>query len=203
MKLYNSIGPNPKVVRMFAAERNIALELVEVDLMAAANRAEPYLKVNPAGQLPALELADGTILTEVTAICEYLNEINPGDGLVGETPEARAQTRRWTRWADLNVAEPLANGFRFSEGLPMFENRMRCLPEAADGLKACVQDKLAWLDTHIAGHDYLVGDAPTLADILLYCFLEFGAAAGQPLNRELTNVSAWYDRMAARPSASA
>jgi len=201
MKLYNSVGPNPQVVRTFMAERGIELPLEDIDIMAGANRQSEYLKINPAGQLPALQLDDGTMLTEITVICEYLDESQPGEPLMGATPEARARVRRWTRWADLNVCEPLANGFRFAEGLPIFQDRMRCLPEAADGLKACVQDKLAWLDTEIAGRDYLAGDHFTLADILLSSFLAFGEQVGQPLNRDLSNISAWYDRCLARPSA--
>lgn len=203
MKLYNSIGPNPQVVRTFMAERGISLPLEEVDIMTGVNRQSDYLAVNSAGQLPALELDDGSLLTEITVICEYLDESQPGEPLMGATPEERAQVRRWTRWADLNVCEPLVNGFRGAEGLPMFQDRMRCLPEAADGLKACAQDKLAWLDKEIEGREFLAGNRFTLADILLSSFLAFGAQVGQPLNRDLKNVSAWFDRCQERDSAKA
>jgi len=203
MKFYNSIGPNPRVVKMFMQEKGIKLPFVEVDLMAGENRQEPYLAKNPSGQAPALELDDGTVLAEITAICEYLDEKFPGGNLIGTTPEERAETRMWTRRVDLNVCEPMANGFRFSEGLPLFQNRMRCLPEAADGLKAIAQDKLAWLDKLMAGREFLAGKRLTLADILLFGFLDFGAVVGQPINPELKNVSAWFERMKARPSAAA
>ncbi|WP_293217386.1 glutathione S-transferase [Parvibaculum sp.] len=203
MKFYNSIGPNPRVVKMFMQEKGIELPFVEVDIMQAENRKEPYLAKNPAGQLPALELDDGSYLAEITAICEYLDEKFPGGSLIGTTPEERAETRMWTRRVDLNVCEPLANGFRFSEGLPLFKDRMRCLPEAADGLKAIAQDKLAWLDKMLSGKDYLAGKRMTLADILLFGFLDFGAQVGQPLNPELKNIGAWFERMKARPSAAA
>lgn len=203
MKLYNSIGPNPRVVKMFMQEKGIELPLVEVDLMKGENRQEPYLAKNPAGQLPALELDDGSILAEITAICEYLDEKFPGGSLIGTTPEERAETRMWTRRVDLNICEPLANGFRYSEGLPLFKDRMRCLPDAADGLKAIAQDKLAWLDKLMAGRNYLAGKRITLADILLFGVLDFGAAVGQPINPAFTNISAWFERMKARPSASA
>ena len=75
MKLFNSMGPNPKVVRMFAVECGADLELHEVDLMAAENRRDEYLKLNPAGQLPALQIDSGEIISEITAICEYLDEV--------------------------------------------------------------------------------------------------------------------------------
>ncbi|MBO6687771.1 MAG: glutathione S-transferase family protein [Hyphomonas sp.] len=203
MKLYNSVGPNPQVVRTFMAERGISVPLEDVDIMGGANRQADYLKVNPAGQLPALQLDDGSILTEITVICEYLDETHPGEPLMGKSAEERAQIRSWTRWADLNVCEPLANGFRYSEGLPLFQDRMRCVPEAAPGLKACAQDKLEWLDGQLAGRDFLAGDKFTLADILLSAFLAFGEQVGQPLNRDLKTLSAWYDRCRARDSAAA
>ena len=147
MKLYNSGGPNPRMVRMFMAEKGFDVPKVDVDLRGGENRREPYLKINPAGQCPALELDDGTVLAEITAICEYVDEKKKDTpSLIGDTPEERARTRMWTRRIDLNIAEPATNGFRFAEGLKMFENRIRCIPEAADGLKATARDKLKWLD---------------------------------------------------------
>jgi len=203
MKLINSVGPNPQVVRMFAAERGIKLDMENIDLMAGQNRQGDFLKKNPAGQSPCLELDDGTYLSEITAICEYLDEKFPGQSLIGATPEERAETRMWTRRVDLNICEPLANGFRFSEGLPIFKDRILTVPEAADGLKRIAQDRIKWLDKQIEGKQFLCGDRITLADVLLFCFLAFGNAVGQPLNPENKNVKAWFDRMAARPSASA
>jgi glutathione S-transferase len=203
MKLYNSIGPNPKVVRVFMAEKGIELPKVEIDLMGGENRKEAHLARNPSGQTPALELDDGTYLAEITAICEYLDEKFPGGSLIGTTPEERAETRMWVRRIDLNILEPLANGFRYSEGLPLFKSRMRCLPEAAAGLKQIAQDKLGWLDGQIAGRQWIAGDRFTLADILLFVFLEFGASVGQPINPEHKNVTAWYARVKARPSSAA
>ena len=203
MKIYNSMGPNPHVVRMFLAEKGVSIPLEQVDLMAGENRQAPFLSKNAAGQLPCLELDDGATISEITVICEYLDEKYPTPPLIGTTPEERAETRMWVRRIDLNICEPMANGFRYSQGLRLFQNRMRCLPEAADGLKAIAQDKLTWLDGLIAGKAFIVGDRLTLADILLYCFLTFGAGVGQPLNPENKNDNAWYERMKARTSASA
>lgn len=204
MKFYNSIGPNPRVVKMFMQEKGITVPFVEVDLMAGENRKEPYVAKNPGGQLPALELDDGTVLTEITNICEYLEEKNPDTTpLFGTTPEERAETRMWTRRVDLGICEPLANGFRFSEGLPLFKDRMLTRPEAAEGLKAMAQDKLQWLDKLMAGKEYIAGKRMTYADIHLFVFLDFGAAVGQPLNPALKNIGAWFERMKARPSAAA
>ena len=143
------------------------------------------------------------MVAEITAICEYLAEKEGGSSLIGSTAEERAETRMWVRRIDLGILEPLANGFRYSEGLPIFKERMTTLPEAADGLKGLAQEKIAWLDGQIEGKEFVCGDRFSLADVLLFCFLEFGGQVGQPLNEGNKNIKAWYDRVAARPSAQA
>lgn len=203
MKLINSIGPNPRMVRMFMAEKGITLPTENIDLMKAENREEAHLKRNPAGTSPALELDNGDYLSEITAICEYLEDKNPSPALIGSNAEEKAETRMWTRRVDLNICEPMANGFRYSEGLKMFNPRFRCLPEAADGLKAIAQDNLEKLNGWIEGRDYLCGDRFTMADVLLFCWIDFFKNINQPINPDHSNVQAWYDRVAARPSAAA
>ncbi len=204
MKFYNSIGPNPRMVRMFMAEKGIEVPTVEVDLRGGENRKEPYLKLNPSGQCPALELDDGSVVAEITAICEYLDEIKKDTpSLVGETPEERARTRMWVRRIDLNILEPAANGFRFSQGLKLFQNRIHCIPQAADDLKATAREKLAWLDGLMGGQPYIAGDKLTMADILLFVFIDFMGNVGQPLDPANKNLTAWFGRMQARPSAAA
>ncbi len=203
MKLFDSVGPNPKVVRMFMAELGVECERQEVDLMGGENRKAAFMDINPTGTCPALQLDDGSVLTEITAVCEYLAELEGGSPLVGETAEDRAVTRMWTRRIDLGVLETLTNGFRYSEGLPIFKDRMQTIPEAADGLKSIAQEKIAWLDGQIEGNEFICGDRFSLADIMLYCFLEFGAQVGQPLNDQNTNIMAWYERVAGRASSGA
>ena len=203
MKLYNSVGPNPKVVRMFMSECGLELDTQDVDLMGGENRQPEFVKLNPTGTTPALALDDGSIISEITAICEYLADSNGGSALIGDTPEERAETRMWTRRIDLGIAENLTNGFRYSEGLPIFKDRMTTIPAAADDLKGLAQEKITWLDGQIAGRQFICGDRFSLADVLLFCFLEFGAQVGQPLNEANSNIMAWYERVAARPSAAA
>lgn len=204
MKLHNSIGPNPRMVRMFMAEKGIEIPKVEVDLLAGDNRKESYLKVNAAGQMPALELDDGTVVAEITAICEYLDEVKKDTpSLIGDTPSERAATRMWTRRIDLNIVEPAANGFRFAEGLKLFQSRIRCIPEAADGLKATARERLVWLDGLLGDKPFIGGGKLSMADILLFAFLDFMKDVGQPLDPNCKNLTAWFGRMKARPSAAA
>ena len=205
MKLYTSMGPNPHMVRMFAAEKGLTLETVEVDLMGGENRRPPYAEtVNPAGQTPALVLDDGTVIAEITVICEYLEERHPTPALIGATAEERAETRMWTRRIDLSICEPLANGFRAAEGRRIFENRMKLVgAEGAAELKAIARDRLLWLDGQMQGREFICGDRFSLADVLLFAFLAFGAQVGQPIPDEATWVKAWFARVQARPSAAA
>jgi glutathione S-transferase len=203
MKFYNSIGPNPRVVKMFMAEKGIDIPRVQVDLMAGENRQGAHLARNPSGQTPALELDDGVMLAEILPICEYLEEIHPNPPLVGSNPEERAVTRMWARRIDLAIIEPLTNGFRYAEGLALFQNRVRCIPQAADDLKTIAREKLVWLDGLIAGRTYITGERFTLADIHLFVFLDFAAQVGQALDPANKNLTALMARIAERSSAKA
>ena len=208
MRLFTSIlplpfGPNPRVVRMVLAEKGLKLDLVDVDIRKGENRQGPFLAVNPAGEVPALELDDGRILAESVAIAEYLEELHPAPPLIGTTPQERAFTRMWTRRVDFRVAQPLTAGFRGAEGLGMFKDRVRCLPQAADDLKATVRDGVAWFEAQLGERPFLCGPEVRLPDILLYCFLDFGSRTGQPMPQGHPRISAWMERMAARPSAQA
>lgn len=203
MKFYNSIGPNPRAVRMFMAEKGLKIPLVEVDLMKGENRQDAYKQKNIAGQMPCLELDDGSTVSEITAICEYLEDTNPKPALIGSSPKEKAETRQWTRRIDLNIVEPMANGFRYSQGLPLFKDRIPTAPEAADGLKRIAQDRILWLDKMVSGRQWICGDRFSYADIHLFAFLDFGKQVGQPLNPEAKTIAAIYERARDRPSAKA
>jgi glutathione S-transferase len=203
MKLYDSVGPNPHVVRMFLAEKGIKLPVETVDLRAGDNRKEPHLSRNPHGQMPTLELDNGNFVSEIIPLCEYLEEKHPSPVLIGATAEERAECRMWTRRIDLNICEPGVNGFRFAEGLKLFESRIVTVPEAAPGLKKVAANRLAWLDGQMNGKEFVCGKRFTLADILLFCMVEFFGKVGQPLDAANTNIAAWFARVKARPSANA
>lgn len=200
MKLIEGFGPNPRATRWLLLEKGIELPREEIDVVAGENRKPPYTERNPAGQLPALELDDGRVIGETVAIFEYLEELYPEPPLVGATPEERAEARMWQRRVELNITEHLYNGFRYGEGLQLFESRMRCLPGAADGLKQKARDGLAWLDGLLAGKDWIAGARFTIADIILACALDFGSSVGQPTDPSLENLGQWWRRIQARPA---
>lgn len=203
MKLFNSMGPNPHVVRMFIAEMGIDIETIEIDLMGGENRQSSYLKKNPSGQLPALQLDDGSFLAEITVICEYLDEMNGHTDLIGTNPQERAETKMWTRRIDLQILEPLTNGFRYAEGYDLFKDRLHLIPEAANDLKAIAQERLTWLDKQLEGKEFICGDRFSLADIMFYCFLHFGSTVGQSINQDNTNIVSLYEKIGMRESSSA
>ena len=204
MKLYDSVGPNPRVVRMAMAEKGITAEIVTVDLRGAENRQAGYLAKVPTGGLPAIELDDGSVIAEITVIAEYLEDIQPNPPIIGNTSAERAETRMWVRRIDLGIIEPMANGFRAAEGRRLFESRMTLVSlDAAIELKAIAQEKLLWLDKLMQGRTWVCGDRFTLADMLLFCFVEFGASVGQLMPAAATWLPQWHARAAARPSAAA
>jgi glutathione S-transferase len=188
---------------MFLAEKGLKLPIETVDLRAGDNRKEPHLARNPHGQMPTLELDNGSFVSEIIPICEYLEEKHPSPPLVGATAEERAECRMWTRRIDLNICEPGANGFRFAEGLKMFESRIVTVPEAAPGLKKVAANRLAWLDGQMNGKEFVCGKRFTLADILLFCMVGFFGKVGQPLDPANKNIAAWFARVSERPSATA
>ena len=203
MRFYDSFGPNPRAVRFFLLEKGLALPIETIDLLGGENRRGTYLERNPGGQMPALELDDGRFLAETVAICEYLEEKQPEPVLIGRTAEERAETRMWQRRVELRITEHLYNGFRFAEGIELFRPRMRVLPEAADGLKATARDNLAWLERLLGDHPFIAGSRFTIADIILYCALDFGTGVGQGLDPAHTSLARWFQRVGTRPSAAA
>lgn len=204
MKLYDSIGPNPHVVRMVIAEKAMAIDSVTIDLMGGENRRGDYVAKVPTGGLPALELDDGSIITEITAIADYFEELQPNPPVIGTTPAERAETRMWVRRIDLNFVDPMTVGFRATEGRALFAPRMSLISaEAGAELKALAREKLLWLDGQLQGRTWVCGDRHTLADMLLLAFVEFGNAVGQPMPTEATWLPEWHKRAAARASAKA
>ena len=201
MKLHNSLGPNPRMVRMFMLEKGLDIPLIELDLLAANNRKPPYTDKNPGAQMPALELDDGTVIGETVAICEYLEDLNPAPVLIGSTPKEKAEHRQWQRRIELNITENMYNGFRYGAGAEMFKDRMRLIPEAVEGLTTLVQEKLAWLDALMMDKPYICGEEMRLVDLILFCGMDFGAGVGQSINPDLKNLSSWFKKMEERPSA--
>lgn len=204
MKLYDSIGPNPHMVRIFAAEKEIELSRIAVDVIGGENRADAFLAINPMGQLPALETADGQVITEVVAICEFLEELHPQPARIGNTPAERAETRMWVRRFDLGVLEPCMLGFRATAGRAFFEPRMALLSaDAGAEVIGLMHGNLRRFDQLLAGRTWVCGERFSLADITLGAFLLFARKNRGALPDGLGWIPGFLDRCAARPAFSA
>lgn len=199
MKYYHSIGPSPATARCFIAEKGLDIEIVTLDLLAGENRQAPHLARNPLGQLPVLELADGTMITESIAICEALEEMFPNPALIGSTLAERAETRMWTQRVNLGIAYPLLKAFQFGAGRGLYGERTYTNAEAVPGLTGLALHHLEWLDAHISDA-FLCGARFTLADILLFNFLTFADSHGTPIDKKWKRVWSWVERVEARPT---
>ena len=204
MKLHSSLGPNPRLVRMFLVEKGIEVERVHYDIITGENRTDAeYATKNPLGTTPTLELDDGTCLTESWPICEYLEETHPEPNLIGTTPEERAEVRKWVRLFDQEIVVPMTMGFRAGAGRPMFEPRMAVVsPEAGAELSAMSDDKWRWFDQALGDRVNFVSDRFTLADLIVFCFANFGFTVGWKLPEGTDNLARFVDTHNGRKSAS-
>jgi glutathione S-transferase len=200
IRLFDSFGIIPRMVRFFLLEKAIEVPRYEVDLLLGENRDPDFLKLNPSGQTPALELSDGTIVSEGVVICEYLEENFPDPPLIGASPRERAVTRMWWRKVELNICQPMILGFYYGEGLETYRTRMRCIPEAADGMKEKARDGMRWLNGLLRG-EWVAGPSFTVADIHLYAFVQEMTEKGQYVPDDCTALRSWFDRVGSRPAA--
>lgn len=200
VRLFDSFGIVPRIVRFFLLEKDVEIARYEVDLLLGENRDEDYLRLNPSGQTPALELSEGTIICEGPAICEYVDELFPTRPLIGAAAKERAITRMWWRRVELNICQPMMFGFYYAEGLQTYQTRMRCIPEAANGMKDRGRDGMRWLDGLLSG-EWITGESFTIADIHLYGFLDELSQKGQTVPDDCLALKAWLERVANRPAA--
>lgn len=207
MKLHSSLGPNPRLVRMFLVEKGLTegadFARVHYDIISGENRqSAEYTARNPLGTTPTLELGDGTSLTESWPICEYLEELHPAPNLFGETPVERAQVRKWARLFDQEVVVPMTMGFRAGAGRPMFEPRMSVVSTGAGAeLSAMADEKWRWFDSALGGSNHFALGRFTFADLIVFCFANFGFTVGWKLPEGTANLARFIDTHNQRPSA--
>jgi glutathione S-transferase len=207
LKLYdaNYAAPNPYVVRLFILERGgISLDVHHVDILGLENRRLAYrTEVNPRGELPALRIGNDFVLTEITAICEYLDEVaTGGKSLFGETPLERAETRMWLRRMDLEIAQPLIAWWRNDPAtLDFYRGNRLPTPEARTNGKVAVNQALNLLDDELEGKTFLCGERFSAADIHFYGLVKPMMGEGYApwvLNPGRKNVAAYFKRLEER-----
>jgi glutathione S-transferase len=175
MKFFDASAPNPMVVRLFALERGgLSFNVETMDIMTLQNRRPAFRAINLRGEVPALQLDDGSVITEITAICEYLDEIAVGgSSLYGESAQQRAETRMWLRRMDLEICQPVIAWFRNDPAtIDFYKGNRLPTPEARVNQKVAINQALNMLDDQLEGKTWLCGDRFSAADIHFYGLLK-------------------------------
>jgi glutathione S-transferase len=202
LKLYNmKAGMNPRRVRIFLAEKNIAIPMVEVDMLKGENATPEFLRINPLGKLPVLELDDGRFLSESIAICRYIEDLHPAPNLFGANPLERAFVEMWNRRVEHDLMRPIIENFTHSS--PFWKGRVVQVPEIAPLAVDNARAIMKILDGELASRPYIAGDRYTVADITAQCAVLVGKNTGAPLPDDLANLGAWWQRVSGRPTARA
>ncbi|HTO70716.1 MAG TPA: glutathione S-transferase family protein [Myxococcota bacterium] len=206
MKLYddNDPAPNPRRVKLFLREKGIEIPLVNVPLAQGAHKTPEFLAKNSLGQLPVLELDDGTYLAESVSICRYLESLYPEPPLFGRDAAESARIDMWIRRVEFRIMLPLGMlwvhvhpftaAYAASQGRAQFKDFGESNWKVFEG--AC-----RWLDRELQGREFLAGDRYSMADIVLQSTFDFGGAIGADVPAGCANLAAWYARVSARPSA--
>jgi glutathione S-transferase len=205
MKFYNEANPapNPRKVRIYLAEKGIEIPRVHVSMMKREHKAPEFMAKNPLGQVPMLELDDGTCISESIAICRYLEELNPTPPLFGRTPVERAHVEMWLRRAEFRLWSAAGQVWINDDPRTAVVNPNQFKDYGAHSRKV-VANAMKWFDGQFAdGREYLAGKDYTMADIVLLCGIDFAKFVKMDMPEDATHLRAWHARVSARPSAAA
>jgi glutathione S-transferase len=203
MKLYDGgRAPNPRRVKIFLAEKGLNVPLEQVDLGALAHKKPEYTAVNPLQRVPALELDDGTILTESIAICRYFEALHPEPRLFGQGAKDEAMVEMWQRRIEFHLLVPISQVFRHAHPA-MKEMEVPQVPAWAESNKPRVTEFLEILDRELKDRRFVAGDRYTVADITGLVCIDFMKPAKLAVPDTLANVKRWHAEVSARPSAKA
>ena len=203
MKLYDGgRAPNPRRVRVYLAEKGIAVPMEQVDLGAMAQKSAAYTAINPLQRVPALELDDGTIITESIAICRYFEALQPEPPMFGVGAKEVAIVEMWQRRVELHLFWPVTQVFRHSPPA-MKAMEVPQVPDWAEANKPRVLEFLSLLDGELKVRRYIAGDRYSVADITGLVSIDFMKPAKLAVPDTLGNLKRWHAEVSARPSAQA
>ena len=202
MKLYDtSTAPNPRRVRIFAAEKGMTIPTVQVDLNAKENHGTAFRDKNPMGGVPVLELDDGTCIAESVAICRYFEALHPDPPLFGRSAVEQATIEMWNRRVELVLLNSI--GMVWVHGHPLTATLLQQIPANVPPARERAAQFFALLDRELAKRPFIAGDHVSVADITALCTVDFGRFIEVHADPSLRNVARWHADMSARPSASA
>ena len=194
-------APNPRRVRIFLAEKGVDLPETTVDMRKREHKSAEFRTKNSMGQLPTLELDDGTCISETVAICRYFEETHPEPPMFGRTAVEKALVDQWIRRVEFAVMMPVGNFWRHAH--PFTAALLTQFKDFGESNKETYRGAQKYIDRELAGREFLVGDSYTMADICLLSTVDFADWIGLPVEDEFANLKAWRERVKARPSADA
>lgn len=194
-------APNPRRVRMFLVEKGIDLPETLVNMMKREHKSPEFRAKNSMGQIPALELDDGTCISETVAICRYFEETHPTPPLFGKTAVEKALVDQWVRRVEFAVMMPVGNFWRHAH--PRTAALLTQYKDFGESNKETYKGAQKYLNRELEGREFLVGDSITMADICLLSTVDFAEWIGLPVEDEFENLVAWRARMKGRASADA
>lgn len=203
MKLYDTpLAPNPRRVRVFLAEKGIAIPTVAVDLGKMEHKSEAFAAVNPRQRTPALELDDGSVICESVAICRYIEALHPEPNLFGRTPKEIGEIEMWSRRLELHLLATVAAAFRHLHPA-MAAMEVPQVKEWGEVNRDRIVEELTLLDRHLKGRDFICCDRFTNADITGLIGVDFIKPTRVAIPDGLVELKRWHAAMSARPSARA
>ena len=202
MKLYyeEDPAPNPRKVRIYLAEKGLSVPLERVRMQKREHKAPEFMKKNSLGQVPMLELDDGTCISESLAICRYLEELNPSPPLFGRTPVERALTEMWIRRAEFRFWAPMGQVWINDDPRTAVVNPNQFKDYGAHSRKV-VANAMKWIGRELGdGRAFLAGPDFSMADIVLVCGIDFAKFVNMEIPEDAPNLRSWHARVSARPS---
>jgi glutathione S-transferase len=209
MKLYDcAMAPSPRRVRIFLAEKGIALPTVQVDLRNGEQFSESFRRINPDCTVPVLEFDDGRRIADAVAICVYFEGLKPDPPLIGRDPASRARIIAANRRAERDGFHAMVEAFR--NATPGFKGRAlpgtadyEQIPALAERGRARVERFFAVMDAELAGGGFVCGKDYSLADITALVTIDFAKWIKLAIPENCVNLRRWYEAVSARPSAKA
>ena len=204
MKLYGAPkpAPNPRRVRMFLAEKGIDLAETPIDMSKREHKSPEYREKNSLGQVPTLELDDGTTISETVAICRYFEELQPEPSMFGRTALEKAQVDMWVRRVEFQLMMPVGQFWRHAH--PRTAGLLNQYKEFGESNRAAYSNAQRWLDGELAdGRPFIAGESLSMADICALSTVDFAHWIGLDIDADRPHLSAWHERVKSRPSASA
>ena len=202
MIFYDGGGaPNARRVRIYLSEKGLDIPMKTIDIMKGEHKTDEYKKISPLSQVPALELDDGTFITESIAICRYFEALNPDPNLMGADPNEIAIIEMWQRRLELLLMMPIASVFR--HGHPAMAHLENQVIEWSEANKPRILSFYNWLDQQLKGKDFICLDRYTLADVTALTCFEFAKWPKINIPEDCLNLKKYYQMLSDRPSAKA